>query len=306
MSVKAVIFDLDGTLYEPSHFALRLIAANPFKAGMLARERKCRKSLKGREFPDAQGYYSTLFSLMAKGNGAKAERCRDWFWNCYMPLQARIIRKCFDKRPGFVELLRELRSKSIKTAVLSDYGMVQEKLAACGLDSSLFDGIWESPALGGLKPCPRVFEEACRMLGVKPCEALMVGDRCDTDGGALSAGLQFIHLIPSAGLPDTGAAAGSSCAGSSCAGSSCTGSTSPGLEGAGSAARLSTSRSSCAGSTSPGLEDADRAAAYGTEDPQRVEYSDAPKASHKEQDTPLNNKFAEMDWKALLTFLHTI
>ena len=301
MSVKAVIFDLDGTLYEPSHFALRLIAANPFKAGMLARERKCRKFLKGREFPDAQGYYSTLFSLMAKGNGAKAERCRDWFWNCYMPLQARIIRKCFAKRPGIVELLRELRSKSIKTAVLSDYGMVQEKLAACGLDSSLFDGIWESPALGGLKPCPRVFEEACRMLGVKPCEALMVGDRCDTDGGALSAGLQFIHLIPSAGSPDTAAAAGSSTSRSSCAGSAPSG-----FADAESAARLSTSPSSCTGSAPPGLADADRAAAYGTEDPQRVEYSDAPKASPKEQDTPLNNNFAEMDWKALQTFLHTI
>ena len=134
------------------------------------------------------------------------------------------------------------------------------------------------------------------MLGVKPCEALMVGDRCDTDGGALSAGLQFIHLIPSAGLPDTGAAAGSSCAGAA----------PTGLAGAGSVARLSTSRLSCAGSTPPVLADADRTAAYGTEDPQRVEYSDAPKASHKEQDTPLNNKFAEMDWKALLTFLHTI
>ena len=288
MSVKAVIFDLDGTLYEPSHFALRLIAANPFKAGMLARERKCRKSLKGREFPDAQGYYSTLFSLMAKGNGAKAERCRDWFWNCYMPLQARIIRKCFAKRPGIVELLRELRSKSIKTAVLSDYGMVQEKLAACGLDSSLFDGIWESPALGGLKPCPRVFEEACRMLGVKPCEALMVGDRCDTDGGALSAGLQFIHLIPSAGSPDTGAAAGSSCAGAAPTG------------------LADADRAAAYGAKDPQQVDADRAAAYGTENPQRVEYSDAPKASHKEQDTPLNNDFAEMDWKALQTFLHTI
>ena len=110
------------------------------------------------------------------------------------------------------------------------------------------------------------------MLGVKPCEALMVGDRCDTDGGALSAGLQFIHLIPSAGSPDTGAAAGSS----------------------------------RAGSAPTVLADADSAAAYGTEDPQRVEYSDAPKASHKEQDTPLNNNFAEMDWKALQTFLHTI
>ena len=90
------------------------------------------------------------------------------------------------------------------------------------------------------------------MLGVKPCEALMVGDRCDTDGGALSAGLQFIHLIPSAGSPDTGAAAGSACAGS----------TLPVLAGAGSAARLSPLR--------------------------------------------LNNNFAEMDWKALQTFLYTI
>lgn len=192
---KAIIFDIDGTLYESRHFAIKLILADPLNIFRLAAERKSRKLIQGKKFSSGDEYYDSLFLHMGKGDKAKAEKCRKWFWHNYMPNQVSIIRNKFRKRPGLLDFILKLKSQGYKVAVLSDYGMAAEKLSACGLDSILFDGVWESPELGGLKPCPEVFSEVCRRLGCAPEEAVMIGDRVDTDGGATKIGMQFIHLI---------------------------------------------------------------------------------------------------------------
>ena len=195
--LRAVIFDLDGTLYESRQFPLRLILSDPFHIGCLAAERKCRKQLRDRHFDNVREYYGALFALMGKGSQKRTLRARDWFLKRYMPNQVRIIRKRFGPREGVKEMLQSLRAKGYKLALLSDYGFAKEKLAACGLSVSDFDAVWESPELGGLKPRREVFLKACAALGVQPGEALMVGDKASTDGGALAAGLRFIRIVNS-------------------------------------------------------------------------------------------------------------
>ena len=51
--------------------------------------------------------------------------------------------------------------------------------------------------MGGLKPRAEVFRNACKTLGTAPAETLMIGDKASKDGGALRAGLRFIHLVNS-------------------------------------------------------------------------------------------------------------
>lgn len=197
MCLRGVIFDLDGTLYESRHFPLRLIMADPLHIGMLAAERKCRKRLSDRHFDKASDYYEALFTTMGKGSPERAERCRKWFYGRYMPEQVRIIRDKFGPRPQLKEFIGRLRGQGYKVAVLSDYCFTTEKLEAIGLSPADFNAVWESPALGGLKPRAEVFLNACKALGTAPSETLMIGDKTSKDGGALRAGLQFIHLVNS-------------------------------------------------------------------------------------------------------------
>lgn len=196
-NLKAIIFDLDGTLYESRHFPLRLILADPLHIGMLAAERKCRKRLSDRHFDKASDYYDALFTAMGKGSPTKAERCRKWFYGTYMPLQVKIIREKFGPRPQLKEFIGRLRGQGYKVAVLSDYCFTTEKLEAIGLSPADFNAVWESPALGGLKPREEVFLNACKALGTAPSETLMIGDKTSKDGGALKAGLRFIRLVNS-------------------------------------------------------------------------------------------------------------
>lgn len=196
-NLKAIIFDLDGTLYESRHFPLRLILADPLHIGMLGAERKCRKRLCDRHFDKASDYYDALFSLMGRGSKEQAERCRKWFYGTYMPLQVKIIHDKFGPRPQLKEFIGRLRGQGYKVAVLSDYCFTTEKLEAIGLSPADFDAVWESPALGGLKPREEVFLNACKALGTTPIETLMIGDKASKDRGALLAGLQFIHLVNS-------------------------------------------------------------------------------------------------------------
>jgi HAD superfamily hydrolase (TIGR01549 family) len=155
-------------------------------------------------FPSAEACYDELFKVMADSQPTEIEKARKWFWQNYMPLMVKVLGKHFTLRPHAKELLEALRAKGIRTAVLSDYGMAREKLEAIGCSPDWFDEVLESPAIGGLKPCKETFLNACKALGVEPGEALMVGDKVSTDGGALEAGMRFVHILKKEKLRDKG------------------------------------------------------------------------------------------------------
>ena len=194
-NIKAVVFDLDGTLYDNKWLPIRLIFGDIFNARLLASERNIRRMLKGIHFGNPDAFYNNLFSHIARRQNIPFMKARDWYFGKYMPLTVSILEKHY-KAGEFVEpLMEELHKRGIKTAVFSDYRNVSEKLTALGIDPDWFDFHFAAPDLGGLKPNKQLFENILKELQVDAAQALMVGDREDTDGaGAKSVGMRYLKV----------------------------------------------------------------------------------------------------------------
>lgn len=201
MEIKAVIFDLDGTLYDNTHLAKLLILRNIFNLKMLYAERMCRHMMSGRYFGGKGATYKVLFSRMAKQSHNTEEKAASWYWNRYMPLQVSLLRRHFHKKSWVDGTLAALREKGIRLVCFSEYSFVREKLMAVGIDPAAFDYIIDAPTAGGCKPCRKAFLYISKKINCYPADILMVGDREDTDGaGAEAANMQFL-LVPKKDVP---------------------------------------------------------------------------------------------------------
>jgi putative hydrolase of the HAD superfamily len=92
--------------------------------------------------------------------------------------------------------LRALRMLGLRLAAITNASGEHQraKLDALGLHSA-FDVVLISGEVGVAKPHRAIFRRACRALGVRPAEAMHVGDRLDVDAmGARDAGLHGVWL----------------------------------------------------------------------------------------------------------------
>jgi putative hydrolase of the HAD superfamily len=99
--------------------------------------------------------------------------------------------------PGVPDALRELRGR-VPIAVITDGAVAGQraKLAALGL-ADAFDAVVLSDSWGRgfRKPHPRPFRAALARLGVTAREAVMIGDRPDKDmAGAAALGIRTIRV----------------------------------------------------------------------------------------------------------------
>ncbi len=98
-------------------------------------------------------------------------------------------------RAGALELLRELRTRGLATAIVSNFDRrLPGILADLGLAPWL-DAIVLPADAGAAKPDRRIFALALARLGVAASEAVYVGDDEDRDvAGARAAGLEAIDV----------------------------------------------------------------------------------------------------------------
>ncbi|MBP1913024.1 TIGR02253 family HAD-type hydrolase [Thermococcus stetteri] len=91
-------------------------------------------------------------------------------------------------------VLLELKREGYKVAVVTDGDPIKqwEKILRLELDE-YFDDVFISDYLGVKKPHPKIFLKALKKLGVKPEEAVMVGDRLYSDiYGAKNVGMTTV------------------------------------------------------------------------------------------------------------------
>ena len=194
-SIDAVIFDLDGTMYNKASLARRIVSGELGRLGVLSREQAARKSLRGKYFGTGEAFYDAFFLEMADGNRFFAKFARFWYFHDYMPLMVRTLKYMYRTEDWAQDFVRDLRRAGKKVAVYSDYGCVEKKMKALGMPLELVDVIASAPDLGGLKPAKEPLMKVINKLGVKPERCLMIGDRDDTDGASARAlNMQFMMI----------------------------------------------------------------------------------------------------------------
>ncbi|MEM3957187.1 MAG: HAD family hydrolase [Thermoproteota archaeon] len=99
--------------------------------------------------------------------------------------------------PDAEETLVKLRRMGLKIGLVSTgyEADIYAILRKAGLEKKLFDVIVGADTIGRVKPHPEAFKHALERLGVKPEEALFIGDRIDDDyRGAEGVGITPILI----------------------------------------------------------------------------------------------------------------
>lgn len=185
-SIKLVVFDVDGTLYDQQPLRLKMArdlllnALGSFSmrsVRVLSFYRKLREEYGEREVQD---FDRLLVEATASHCGVPAATV------------AAIVREWMEQRPlpylpacrfdGLPELFARLRARGKQIGILSDYP-AEQKMSAFGLSADFVVAAGDA-AVGVLKPHPRGLQHVMALAGVGAGATLMVGDRAERDGDA--------------------------------------------------------------------------------------------------------------------------
>lgn len=193
--VQTVVLDLDGTLYDKTGLARRMVRRLWWCLPLLAAERLARKNMHYVQYASQEEFFGAFFRHMSRGHWWTRSMAATWYHTTYMPTMIRLIRRYHSPRPEVMALVQEARAKGLQLAIYSDYGCVIEKLEALGIDPSLFDLMVSAPELGALKPSEPCARRVMELLNAKPETTLFVGDREDKDGASAKAvGARFLLI----------------------------------------------------------------------------------------------------------------
>lgn len=204
MRLRAVLFDLDDTLFDhtfASARALGLLHASEqgFAAWTL-------QQLEERHSAVLEAMHADVVAGRTTVDAARAERFRrlltdaggtDVSADVALAL-ARSYRAAYEASwqpiAGAAALLASLRSEGLRIAVVTN-NLVNEqraKLRSCAFDGSI-DALVTSEETGSAKPDARIFQHALECVGADPADAVMIGDAWATDiEGARAAGIRAI------------------------------------------------------------------------------------------------------------------
>jgi len=201
--IRAVLFDLDGTLYDQPR--MRRLMVRELLTDLICRPRSATRRLRGlREFRRAQE--ALRHATAGEGRLDRAQLALA-ATRAAVPAEELelLVREWMEERPlkhlarcgysGLGALFAFLASSDVQVGVFSDYPPVA-KLRALGVAEHCSLMLCASDVeIAAFKPNPRGFLVACERWGLAPHEVLMVGDRADVDGaGASAAGMPCVIL----------------------------------------------------------------------------------------------------------------
>ena len=164
MKVKAVSFDLDGTLYASGPFRRVYIRQNLVFLRTITTARKVREGLRGLAFESGEAFFDEQHRLMAQRLNRPVEVVAVQVERLFGVRVCKALEKT-GPRPDAREALERLLAAGVSIACFSDFD-VPDKLAALGLDDLPWGAQVASQSLGALKPHPRGFLAVAEALGL--------------------------------------------------------------------------------------------------------------------------------------------
>jgi putative hydrolase of the HAD superfamily len=195
MSIKAIFFDIDDTLYDST------------KLTTMARQNSIRAMTdSGLPIRDEEKLYTLLEDIIKKHGSNYGKHYDRLLEELGLEIDPKIIaagvvayehtKEGYLKPfPGVIPTLLKLKERYNLGVISNGLAVKQwEKLIGLGIHH-LFDVVATSEELGFSKPQKEIFFVAVEKLGLVPEECIMVGDRLDTDitGGNL-AGMKTVYL----------------------------------------------------------------------------------------------------------------
>lgn len=209
--IRAVLFDLDDTLFDHAHCARAALegvrSAHPV-LGLVPPEALERAHAQILEVLHAEVMLGRL-----ELDAARIERFRRLFASAGVDADRdAAAAAAATYRRHYLESRREVEGAAALLAAArgrAQVGIVsnnlrneqQDKLRCCGLDRYV-DALVVSEEAGVSKPDPRIFEIALQRLGCRPEEAVMLGDSWAADiVGAAAAGIRPVWFNRGGGMP---------------------------------------------------------------------------------------------------------
>ena len=177
--IKAITFDLDNTLVDFMGFkraATNAAAQAMVKAGLDMKVEDCQEELFGYYLTDIEG--NTVFGDFLRQHNQYSDKILAAAINAYL------VSKQENLKPyaGVRTTITKLKEKGIYIAVLTDAPRLKafQRLNAMGIDD-LFDWVVGFEDTMHHKPSPLPYCKALSLMGVKPEEAMHVGDWAERD-----------------------------------------------------------------------------------------------------------------------------
>ncbi|MFC1653954.1 HAD family hydrolase [Patescibacteria group bacterium] len=181
--MRAIGWDLDGTLYAPNSIPSEVISEMQFKAVMEANEwdREMAEEEFKEKYSELGSHTKTLTALNVDGPGFFQK-----LWD-ELPLEDYIRH---DSK--ITEIFSRLsRHRHFMVTNSNTMEQVERKLKLVGVLPSVFEKIVTTDKLDKVKPDPQPFMEALNAMALQPKNAVFVGDRLTTDiRGARNVGMK--------------------------------------------------------------------------------------------------------------------
>ncbi len=202
---RAVIFDLDGTLYFQTK--LRMMMAFRLGGYYITHFWKLKELFAVKMFREVREHWDDLdqtdqeqldeaqYLYVAKRIGLSVKCVRSVIekWMYDQPLK--MLMACRDE--AIVDLIQVIREHEIEVVIYSDYP-VTDKLKALDIQADQIYSALDEKIMS-LKPDPKGLITILEDNHWKPSEAIMIGDRMSKDGqAAINAGVDYMILDKSA------------------------------------------------------------------------------------------------------------